>query len=215
MTEKFDASAIGQVEEWISIGFDDYHESWKNKWGKSIESEELREIILSVPRLAKRIEKDILELAESELGRTSSDTEVFTSTDVNMISTYTKNVRGKGYVDKVGLAWHANTIRYLLNGPSSHELLSLLGKNAIRTSLSYLAIATAPQYTEVKIQEIPTLVRKDGLNCLLCWAEQYSRQVASRLVVLLPRKENRVDMPSETKKQMIALVNNILVSEKR
>ncbi len=212
MTQNFELNNPEDVEEWLSLDFESFHESWQNSWGTTIESEELRELILSVPRLSSKLQDQVIISASSEIiGDRSNDAKPFSTQDAELIKSYISLCKNKGFLRKVGLAWNANVIKYHLNGPGSHELIDELGQSAIRTALQYQHVA--PYIKEVPdINQLKKRIDGDGLECLLCWVMQFPNNVAVRLAVLLPRPNTKIDENRPEAQTMLSLVDEVVIS---
>ncbi len=208
MTVNLEQKETEHFEEWLDFGLEKYHPSWRESWGKTILSDELRGAISETPRLSKRIQRQILEEVSERLFPDGVDNDVFPFSDVNLVTNFIdKSARQLSY--QVGLIWYANTIKSFLNGEESHSLMEVLGADAIKIALGHSS--SSPQHdTEVRIQDLKELAEAEGLRCCLNWVKQFPEYVAVKLAVLLPKPNDNISITGPINDEMVRVVNLVL-----
>ncbi len=212
MTVNIEQKETEHFEEWLNFGLENYHISWRESWGKTISSGELRDAIGETPRLVLRIQEHILEEVQSKVIGNRPDSDIFLFSDVNLITNFI-NQAGKKFSNQVGLIWHAKTIREFLSGEDSHLLMEILGADTIRKALAYQEVSPQPD-TYFKVEDIKKHIEEDGLVCCLNWVKQFPDYAAARLAVLLPKPNDDLVIQEHIDEDKIRVVNLILNPEK-
>lgn len=209
MTVNLEQNDTVNFEQWLTFGLEKFNPGWRESWGKTIVSNELREAIAETPRMATKIQQQILDEIRNRIFSDTPANETFPFPDVNVLSVFIEKAN-RQMCTRVGLVWNANTIKSLLNGDDSHALVEMLGADAIKYTLQFCETAP-PAKTDIKIRDLKTQVENDGLLCCINWVKQFPEDVAVRLAALLPPPDHHA-ISGDTDNDMIKTVNLVLNS---
>lgn len=210
MTANQTINADVPLEDWLDLELDKFHPSWRDSWGTTIKSAELREAILETTRLETQIRNQVLQTALDFIRSFQRSSNEVPFNDVKAISRFRELASNK-LIKQAGLIWYAKRIRNLLNGDDAHNLVNVLGQETIKSALRNQD--KAPDIdTDFSIQDLKRLIEIDGLKCCYYWIQRNPDHIAARLAVLLPKPDNIAPATDEIQQKMTDAVDLALAS---